>query len=309
MFTVLALYPIIERKLTGDTASHHLLQRPRDVPVRTALGVMALTFYLRADALRRQRRHRRQVRHQPQRDDLGRPHRLIVLPPIAYVLTYRICLGLQQHDREVLEHGIETGVIRRLPHGEFIEVHQPLGPVDEHGHGTLAYGGAPVPKKMNQVGGARRAIRASSSPSRSRRRSSSSSRPRVAAWPPVSPPSGELDAARAVPPRAAARPTVAGRRSRATDLAHASHSRAPVDSTGALLHVGRRRRPTRAPLDVGRPPLGPCSTRGHAESDPTSAPLRRAAAPSAPRRPATHTGRVRRRRRTPRSASGAPPRR
>ena len=40
------LYPIIERKLTGDTASHHLLQRPRDVPVRTALGAMGLTFYL-----------------------------------------------------------------------------------------------------------------------------------------------------------------------------------------------------------------------------------------------------------------------
>ncbi len=59
----------------------------------------------------------------------------------------------------MLDHGIETGVIRRLPHGEFIEVHQPLGAVDEHGHGALAYGGAPVPKKMNQVGGARRAIR------------------------------------------------------------------------------------------------------------------------------------------------------
>ena len=41
MFTVLALYPFIERKLTGDTASHHLLQRPRDVPVRTSLGAMA----------------------------------------------------------------------------------------------------------------------------------------------------------------------------------------------------------------------------------------------------------------------------
>jgi ubiquinol-cytochrome c reductase cytochrome b subunit len=31
--------------------------------------------------------------------------------------------------------------------------------VDEHGHGQLAYGGAPVPKRMNHVGGARRAIR------------------------------------------------------------------------------------------------------------------------------------------------------
>jgi ubiquinol-cytochrome c reductase cytochrome b subunit len=84
---------------------------------------------------------------------------LVVLPPIVYFVTYRICLGLERQDREVLDHGIETGVIRRLPSGEFIEVHQPLGPVDVHGHGRLAYGGAPVPKKMSQVGGARRAIR------------------------------------------------------------------------------------------------------------------------------------------------------
>ena len=164
MFTVLALYPMIERKLTGDTASHHLLQRPRDVPVRTSLGMMGLTFYgvlmlsggndVFAD------KFDVSLNAMIWFGRLG----VIVLPPLAYVLTYRICLGLQKHDREVLEHGIETGVIRRLPHGEFIEVHQPLGPVDEHGHGTLAYGGAPVPKKMNQVGAARRAIRGFFSP-------------------------------------------------------------------------------------------------------------------------------------------------
>jgi len=159
MFTVLALYPIIERKLTGDTASHHLLQRPRDVPVRTALGAMGLSFYLWlwmsggndviADKFNISLNAMTWI---------GRIG-MIVVPPIVYFFTYRICLGLQMHDREVLEHGIETGVIRRLPSGEFIEVHQPLGPVDSHGHGTLAYGGAPVPKRMNHVGGARRAIR------------------------------------------------------------------------------------------------------------------------------------------------------
>ena len=76
---------------------------------------------------------------------------LIVLPPIAYTATYLLCLGLQRHDREVLEHGVETGIIKRLPSGEFIEVHQPLGPVDEHGHGALEYAGAPVPKRMNRI--------------------------------------------------------------------------------------------------------------------------------------------------------------
>ncbi|MGY2067378.1 cytochrome bc1 complex cytochrome b subunit [Blastococcus sp. SYSU DS0619] len=164
MFTVLALYPMIERKLTGDTASHHLLQRPRDVPVRTSLGMMGLTFYfvlaisggndVIAD------KFDISLNAMTWFGRIG----VIVLPAIAYVITYRICLGLQQHDREVLEHGIETGVIRRLPNGEFIEVHQPLGPVDEHGHGQLAYGGAPVPKRMNQVGGSRRAIRGFFSP-------------------------------------------------------------------------------------------------------------------------------------------------
>jgi ubiquinol-cytochrome c reductase cytochrome b subunit len=164
MFTVLALYPVIERKLTGDTASHNLLQRPRDVPVRTALGAMGLAFYVVlllsggndviADKFDISLNAMTWI---------GRIG-LIVLPPIAYVLTYRICLGLQQHDREVLEHGIETGVIRRLPHGEFIEVHQPLGAVDAHGHGTLTYGGAPVPKRMNHIGAARRAVRGFFSP-------------------------------------------------------------------------------------------------------------------------------------------------
>jgi ubiquinol-cytochrome c reductase cytochrome b subunit len=159
IFTVLALYPMIERKLTRDTASHHLLQRPRDVPVRTSLGVMALTFYIvlmlsgANDVIAE--RFDISLNAMTWAGRIG----VLILPPIAYVLTYRICLGLQKHDREVLEHGLETGVIRRLPHGEFIEVHQPLGPVDEHGHSQLAYGGAPVPKRMNQVGGARRAIR------------------------------------------------------------------------------------------------------------------------------------------------------
>src|SRR3712207_6836814 len=158
IFTVLALYPMIERKLTGDTASHHLLQRPRDVPVRTSLGAMALTFYVVLllsggnDVIAD--KFDISLNAMTWAGRIG----LVILPPIAYVLTYRICLGLQKHDREVLEHGLETGVIRRLPHGEFIEVHQPLGPDDEHGHGELAYGGAPGPKRRNQVGGARRAI-------------------------------------------------------------------------------------------------------------------------------------------------------
>jgi ubiquinol-cytochrome c reductase cytochrome b subunit len=153
LFTMAGAYPFIEARMTKDKAKHHLLQRPRDVPVRTSLGVMALTFYI--------------VLFLSGGNDIiakafdislnamtwGGRVALLVLPPLAYVVTYRVCLGLQRHDREVLEHGLETGIIKVLPTGEFIEVHQPLGPTDDHGHGMLTYSGTPVPKRMNQLGG------------------------------------------------------------------------------------------------------------------------------------------------------------
>ena len=45
---------------------------------------------------------------------------------IAYIVTKRICLGLQRKDQHLLEHGVETGIIRQLPNGEFIEVTRPV---------------------------------------------------------------------------------------------------------------------------------------------------------------------------------------
>src|SRR5690242_6749108 len=104
MFTALALYPVIERKLSGDTASHHLLQRPRDVPVRTSLGAMALAFYLvlwisgANDVIAD--KFDISLNAMTWAGRIG----MIVVPPIVYFFTYRICLGLQMHDREVLEH-------------------------------------------------------------------------------------------------------------------------------------------------------------------------------------------------------------
>jgi ubiquinol-cytochrome c reductase cytochrome b subunit len=78
---------------------------------------------------------------------------MVILPPFIYFITYRWCIGLQRSDRDVLEHGVETGIIKRLPQGAYIELHQPLGPVDDHGHPIpLEYEGAAVPKRMNKLG-------------------------------------------------------------------------------------------------------------------------------------------------------------
>jgi ubiquinol-cytochrome c reductase cytochrome b subunit len=44
-FLALYLWPFIEKLLTGDRREHHLLERPRDRPWRTGLGVGVFTFY------------------------------------------------------------------------------------------------------------------------------------------------------------------------------------------------------------------------------------------------------------------------
>ncbi|HEX6967687.1 MAG TPA: cytochrome bc complex cytochrome b subunit [Micromonosporaceae bacterium] len=156
---LMVFYPFIEARWTKDRGHHNLLQRPRDVPVRTGLGAMAITFWLVltisggndvvAD------KFAISLNAMTWAGRIG----LLILPPLAYYVTHRICLGLQQHDREVLAHGVETGIIRRLPDGRYEEVHQPLGPVDEHGHSQLEYVGWTVPKKMNRLGALAPAVR------------------------------------------------------------------------------------------------------------------------------------------------------
>ena len=126
LFTGLAFYPFLEAWATGDKREHNLLDRPRNAPVRTGIGVMAIVFYgilwlaggndlvattfdLSINALSWTLRVL-----------------LIVAPPLAFIITKRTCLSLQRRDRDKLLHGYESGRILRLPHGEFVEVHQPL---------------------------------------------------------------------------------------------------------------------------------------------------------------------------------------
>ncbi|WP_228813196.1 cytochrome bc1 complex cytochrome b subunit [Nocardia otitidiscaviarum] len=153
IFVLLIAYPWIEKRLTGDRAHHNLLQRPRDVPTRTAIGAMSLTFYLVLTLACVNDIIALGFHISLNATTWGFRFALLLLPPLAYYVAYRLCLGLQRSDRAILDHGIETGVVRRLPHGEYIELHQPLGPVDAHGHPIpLEYQGARVPRKMNELG-------------------------------------------------------------------------------------------------------------------------------------------------------------
>ena len=153
VFILLTIYPFLEKKFSGDDAHHNLLQRPRDVPVRTSIGAMAIAFYIVLTfacmndiiALK----FHISLNATTWIGRIG----MVLLPAIVYYITYRWCVGLQRSDRAVLEHGIETGILKRLPQGAYIELHQPLGPVDDHGHPIpLEYQGAALPKRMNKLG-------------------------------------------------------------------------------------------------------------------------------------------------------------
>jgi quinol---cytochrome-c reductase cytochrome b subunit len=153
VFALLTIYPFLEKAFNGDRAHHNLLQRPRDVPVRTAIGAMAIAFYmvLTLSAMNDVIAFKFHISLNAT-TWIGRIG-MIVLPPFVYFITYRWAIGLQRSDRAILEHGVETGIIKRLPDGAYIELHQPLGPVDDHGHPVpLEYQGAAVPVKMNKLG-------------------------------------------------------------------------------------------------------------------------------------------------------------
>lgn len=123
---LVALYPFFEAWVTGDKRHHNIADRPRNAPMRTAIGAAGVTFYA--------------VLWAAASSDLiathfkltieGVTHVLQALvfvgPVVAFIVAKRICIALQKKDREIALHGFESGRIVRLPGGEYVEVHQPL---------------------------------------------------------------------------------------------------------------------------------------------------------------------------------------
>ena len=126
LYGLAGAYPFIESWVTGDKREHHLLDRPRNAPTRTGLGVMALSFYFILffgagnDLIA--------IKLGLSLNDITRALQvgLLVVPPLAYWVTKRIALSLQRRDRDLVLHGRETGRVVRTAEGKFFEVHEPL---------------------------------------------------------------------------------------------------------------------------------------------------------------------------------------
>jgi ubiquinol-cytochrome c reductase cytochrome b subunit len=104
----LYFWPALERTFTGDHAFHNLLDRPRDAPWRTAIGVAMVTWVLLVFV----------AGSSDRADDLfGLPYTgqiwfyrvlFFVGPPVAGAIAYRACRELKagelvEHDRHLAE--------------------------------------------------------------------------------------------------------------------------------------------------------------------------------------------------------------
>ncbi len=126
LWTIGGLYPFVEAWVTGDKREHHVLDRPRNMPVRTGLGMAMLTFYgilmvaCGNDIIA--------VAFHLSIDDITNVLRvgLLVFPIVAFVVTKRLCLSLQRHDRQVALHGKESGRLVRTLEGRFTEPHDEI---------------------------------------------------------------------------------------------------------------------------------------------------------------------------------------
>ncbi|MFD0268318.1 cytochrome bc complex cytochrome b subunit [Streptomyces sp. NPDC127106] len=128
----IAVWPFIESWVTGDKREHHILDRPRNAPTRTAFGVAWIAEYIvllvgGGNDMFAQYFHL-SINNITWFVRIG----FFAVPVIAFIVTKRICLGLQRRDHDKVLHGRETGIIKRLPHGEFIEVHETLDQAKLH---------------------------------------------------------------------------------------------------------------------------------------------------------------------------------
>jgi len=126
LFTALGVYPFVEAWVTGDKTEHHLLDRPRNAPTRTALGVAGMTCYAMFWLAGGNDLLATQFKVSLNAVTYVMRVAVFVAPVLAFIITKRICLSLQRADRERLLHGSESGIIERSAVGGYAEPHAPL---------------------------------------------------------------------------------------------------------------------------------------------------------------------------------------
>ena len=132
VFTVVYAWPWIDKRLHADYGEHNLLDRPRDKPLRTALGVGALAFFV-------------DLTLASATDLIGNglsvsfellieilQYGSFIAPIVAGLVTYRVCILLQTGGTHPIQHPV-GGIITRDAKGAY---HTLGAGHDDVGHAT-----------------------------------------------------------------------------------------------------------------------------------------------------------------------------
>jgi ubiquinol-cytochrome c reductase cytochrome b subunit len=127
IFTVLALWPFLESRLSGDHGWHHFAQRPREAPVRSAIGAGGVVFFVVLVLAGGNDVVAKFLNVEV--DTLNTILRVSLLlgPVLAGILTYSICRDLRDRPRHPLA-APKRLVVRRTPSGGFEEREEPSPP-------------------------------------------------------------------------------------------------------------------------------------------------------------------------------------
>src|SRR6478735_1921014 len=126
MFAIVMMLPFIDAWITGDKREHHLLERPRNAPTRTALMVALMTMYGLFWVAGGNDIIAIKLHSSINQITYFLRAAVFIGPVIAFLITRRWCIALQRKDNETLLHGYETGIIMRSPEGGYSERHLPL---------------------------------------------------------------------------------------------------------------------------------------------------------------------------------------
>jgi ubiquinol-cytochrome c reductase cytochrome b subunit len=127
IFTVLALWPFLEARATRDTAWHHFAQKPREAPVRSAVGAGGLTFFLVLTLAGSNDVLAKFLDVEVDTLNVYLKAAVVVLPILVGLATYRICRDLGARDPHPIAEP-ERVVVRRNPQGGFdVEHEEPTG--------------------------------------------------------------------------------------------------------------------------------------------------------------------------------------
>jgi ubiquinol-cytochrome c reductase cytochrome b subunit len=128
LFGMIIGWPFLEAWVTGDKREHHLLQRPRNAPTRTAFLAAMVTVYGLLWAAGGNDIIATQLHLNLNKITYFMRAAVFIIPPIVFYVTRRWCIGLQRADNDRLLHGYETGIIMRSPDGAYTERHLPISP-------------------------------------------------------------------------------------------------------------------------------------------------------------------------------------